>query len=114
MSPINVDQIKSLRVLMPVLIYELPETFIPEIVEAFGQEQALRFIDFFGGVSVEVPSRETLLRLIEDVDIYVSLETEDSMLMLDRLSKKYEVSTTRISSRRKKIQDIMGLVDGQE
>ena len=52
---------------------------LPELYEVFGTETLLEFLDIFGGVTVEVPSREILENAIRDTFIFFQLDTcEDS------------------------------------
>jgi hypothetical protein len=106
LTALNLDNLKSSDALVMLMMHEWPETYMPEIIKLFGQTRALRFIDFFGGLTVDVPSREVMVKLVKDVDIYTAMEGDDSILSVDRLSVKYEVSPESIKRTHKKVRAI--------
>ena len=79
--------IKDVRV--DVLDEELPEytnllklallqhnefTLLPELLDIFGYNKFLKFIDIFSGVTIKVPNAKLLEHLVRDITIYIRLK----------------------------------------
>jgi len=64
---------KRLDILAVVLLVRSRENLLPELLEIFGREAALKFLDIFGGCSFKVPAREELERAVRDTEIYLRL-----------------------------------------
>jgi Mor family transcriptional regulator len=47
-------------------------TVVPEIFKILGKSSFLKFIDLFGGQTVNFPTRERIERALRDIDIYQS------------------------------------------
>ncbi len=80
------------KLLMLVLLNTDAYTFLPELLDLFGEDKLLKFLDVFSGTSIQVPSREKLGKSIRDVDIFCRLEYAKHKPTYKELSEEYEVS----------------------
>lgn len=74
-----------------VLLQTGQYTLFPEMLEVFGQESVIKFLDIFGGITIRVPDRGVLERAVRDVDIYVTMAKCDNPEVVGDLARKYEV-----------------------
>lgn len=63
---------REVDLLYLTLVHSARFTCLPEIYECFGREATIRFLDIFGGMTVQVPSHEALAKSIRDVEIYLA------------------------------------------
>jgi Mor family transcriptional regulator len=88
------EHVDTFRVL---LLQTCSQTIFPELLEVFGAEAVIKFMDIFGGTVIKVPSRSFLEQVTRDVDIYNmvknSIERETAV---DYLSYKYDTSNEHI------------------
>lgn len=78
------------------LIDRTPKTIFPELVEIFGSEAAVKFMDIFHGLTIKVPSRELLDFCVRDADIYARLSSAYSSSAVHALAEKYKVTESQI------------------
>ena len=64
---------KRLDILAVVMLVRSKETLLPELLEIFGREASLKFLDIFGGCTFKVPPREEVERMVRDTEIYLRL-----------------------------------------
>lgn len=64
---------KRLDILAVILLARSRETLLPELLEIFGREATLKFLDIFGDCEFKVPPREELERAVRDTEIYLRL-----------------------------------------
>lgn len=74
-----------------VLLQTGQYTLFPEMLEIFGEEAVIKFLDIFGGITVRVPDRGVLERAVRDVDIYVTLARCDTPNVVGDLARKYDI-----------------------
>lgn len=87
-------------------------TIFPELMEIFGADKVVRFLEIFGGMTIRVPRREFLEQAVRDTDIYVAISRHDAPETTDRLAVRYEIprETVRdIYLRVKALREEMGL-----
>jgi hypothetical protein len=61
------EHVDTFRVL---LLSSCSQTIFPELLEIFGPEAVVKFMDIFGGTVIRVPSRSFLEQVTRDVDIF--------------------------------------------
>lgn len=95
---IDQDAIKHVDVFQVVLLNAAEHTPLPELLDIFGKESVVKFLDIFSGVTFQVPSKEVLTTSARDVDIYVTLARTgtDSEQTVSDLSTKYDVSAQQV------------------
>jgi hypothetical protein len=82
------EHVDTFRVL---LLSQCAKTVFPELLEIFGIEAVLKFLDIFGGLVVKVPDRSFLEDAVRDVDVYHTLsKTTDPEASEDFLAIKYD------------------------
>lgn len=64
---------KVLDTLYLVLLDLGQQSLLPELLEVFGKETLIKFLDVFAGVTVQVPPAEEIKRAVRDTNIYVTL-----------------------------------------
>jgi hypothetical protein len=75
-----------------VLVQSVQYTLFPELLEIFGPEKVLKFMDIFGGMTIKVPDRSILERIVRDVDIYVTITgSPDVTEAVDLLSVRHQL-----------------------
>lgn len=63
---------------------------VPELFKTLGREQFLKFIDVYGGTTIRIPTRDSIMRCLRDVSIYQRY-TEHGVDM-KTLAQEYELS----------------------
>lgn len=64
------------RMLSPLylmMLYSCEITHLPELVDAFGDEHALKFLDLFAGMTIRVPQRAVIEQAMRDVRIWMEM-----------------------------------------
>lgn len=80
---------RTVDLITMVLIYYNRHSVLPEIVEVFGAELTMKFLDIFGGTTVKVPSRDSLHTSVRDVNIYLRLKSKSDTV--DDLAHDYQL-----------------------
>lgn len=88
-----------------LFVHVTKETILPEVLEIFGNDLALKFLDIFAGTTIEVPDRDFIVSIIRDADVYNSLEKKKSTVKL--LAKRYDVSEPKISDIYNSVKEIV-------
>lgn len=105
------DHVDTLRV---ILLSACSQTIFPELLEIFGPEQVVRFMDIFGGLTIKVPSRTFLQQATRDVDIYTMMtNSPEPEAAVDYLAIKYDMDPVYVRdcfSRVKEIRRRYGVV----
>lgn len=65
---------KTIDMVTMVLLHYNRHSVLPEILEVFGTELTIKFLDIFGGTTVKVPSRDSLHSCVRDVNVYLRLK----------------------------------------
>jgi len=100
---------ESLRILMLALLMDDEYSLLPEIYSIFGAKLLIKFLDTFGGTTINVPKREKLHQHINMIDCYATLKTNEDMLA--DLATKYDVEESTILIWRDKISTLMKDMD---
>lgn len=82
---------KHMSLFRLVLLQSGQYTLFPEMLEVFGEEAVIKFLDIFGGITIRVPDRGVLERAVRDVDIYVTLSKCNTPEVAGDLARKYDV-----------------------
>jgi hypothetical protein len=91
---------KHMDVFRIVLTLAAEKTPLPEILEIFGDDVTVKFLDIFAGVTFKVPPRDIITNASRDTDIYLSLKGLDQPKeMYERLAERYEVESWFIKQR---------------
>jgi hypothetical protein len=68
------------------------KTVLPEILEVFGNDMTVKFLDIFAGVTIKVPSRDIITDAARDTDIYLTCKkAADPKEVYELLADRYEV-----------------------
>lgn len=71
------DVQKHLPAFFSLLIGTARETLLPDILEVVGHDALLKFLDVFAGMTITVPSRDVLVQLARDADIYARYRADN-------------------------------------
>ena len=83
-------------------------SIFPELLEAFGAESVIRFMDIFGGLTIRVPDRNFLEDVSKDADIFHTMETwKDQKDASDFLAVKYDSDIVDIRNRYRRIKELL-------
>lgn len=93
LSIIDPEVRRHFPIFMALLFQRVQRTLLPEILDIFGQEAFLKFIDVFAGTTVTVPDRTVLTNLVRDADIYARLQEGEST---EALADKYGITTEAV------------------
>jgi len=75
-----------------VMLSACRQTIFPELLEIFGPEIVVKFMDIFGGLTIKVPDRSFLIQAARDVDIYYMMTTcQEQDLAVDFLARKHDM-----------------------
>ena len=107
-APVYVDDGRAVDVLLLVLMRDSSETLMPELFEIFGKDALVKFLDIFGGRTIQVPDRAYLVRAARDVDIYLEWR-KDGKAGVDRAARRHDISRERAG---KIAKDVRGIADG--
>lgn len=80
------------RLLIMALLNTDQYSFLPELLDIFGEDKLVKFLDVFSGCSIEIPSREKLNRSIREIEIYNRLENSKNKPTHAKLASEYGVS----------------------
>lgn len=82
-------------------------TVFPELLEIFGPEAVIKFMDIFGGLTVKVPSRTFLEQATRDVDIFHTMATaQDKTAAKEFLAVKYDMEPGYVLQCYDRVKDI--------
>lgn len=78
-SPENIELLdkrigKRMDLFRLVLVQAAEKTPLPEILEIFGNELTVKFLDIFAGVTIKVPPREVITNAARDTDIFLTVK----------------------------------------
>lgn len=65
---------------------------LPELLEIFGRESLLKFIDIFAGQTIKVPDRDVFDTYLRDVSIWKNYCLQPYLPTLQRLADVYSIS----------------------
>lgn len=83
------SHVDTLRV---ILLNACARTVFPELLDIFGPDAVIKFMDIFGGLTIKVPDRSFLIQAIRDVDVYTMMSKAlDDSATIAYLSKKYDI-----------------------
>lgn len=98
--------VDTLRV---ILLSACSRTIFPELLEIFGPEAVVKFMDIFGGLTVKIPDRSFLIQATRDVDIYKMMsESPDDEAAADYLARKYDMSSDYVRECYDRVKKIRG------
>lgn len=81
-------------------------TLLPELLEIFGEEALMKFLDIFGGVTFKVPDRSLLERAVRDTDIYETVRKSDAPEVVEHLSRKYSLPQEYVREIWRRVKDL--------
>jgi Mor family transcriptional regulator len=56
-----------------LLLFKSQETLLPELLECVGRESLFKFLEIFGGTTVQIPEKTLIERQMRDASIYVEI-----------------------------------------
>ena len=74
---ISKTQLKFLNTFQMVFLNATQNTLLPEIIEIFGIEMTMKFLDIFAGTTITIPSRKRFIDCVRDADIFMALSPSD-------------------------------------
>ena len=110
LDPQDRDLADTFRVIM---LSACSQTIFPELLEIFGYDAVIKFMDVFGGLTVKVPSRTFLKQATRDIDIFRMMkDSPDQEVAVDFLANKYDMDPVYVRdcyARVKSIRERYGL-----
>lgn len=78
--------------LTELINYIYKDTILPELFEIIGEEETLKLIQIFGGMSIKIPSYKKILDLKRNIEIYETLAYASSSSSVKLLAQKYNIT----------------------
>lgn len=96
-----------------VFLNATQNTLLPEVMEVFGAEMAMKFLDTFAGTTITVPSRKRFTDCVRDTDVYMTLSASDGQNedLVIRLASKYDLDRESVLAIHKRIRAVVGRMD---
>lgn len=92
-SILDEDNLSDIDTFEVVLLRICRWTLIPEILEAFGPENTLKFLDIFKGTTIKVPSASIIAEAARDTVIYSMLgPNPKDRDVVSYLAKRFDLS----------------------
>lgn len=89
-----------INILKYVLLSNDEFSILPEILDVFGTENFIKFLNLFAGFVIKIPSSEELSLTLRDIDIYHKMskcsESNKSFVITD-LASKYQINEKDVS-----------------
>ncbi len=101
------DLLELVDVFHVVLLDTAAHTVLPEILEVFGVDTAIKFMDLFAGVTLKVPSREILNDSANKAFIFNKLRQDDSPENVRRVAQEYGMTVEAVTSVYKHYSEIL-------
>lgn len=96
----NVDPVEA------VLFLTSRYSLLPDIFDIFGREQAIEFLERFGGKTIKIPSVKNVEEAIQQLVIWKALTADDSQENYKRLSSKYGLKESELRTAKQRVQDM--------
>ena len=103
------DVQRHLPAFFSLLIGTANETLLPDILEVIGHEKLVLFLDLFAGMTVTIPSRDTLVQLARDADIYARYRSDN----VHTLANEHDLDDDQVREiyrRSKQIVEAVGII----
>lgn len=98
---------KNLDTFRAVMLSTASRTTFPEILDIFGPEAAIKFLDIFGGLTIKVPDRSFLEQAARDTDIYHMMTSGGNQEdIVKHLADKYEMEPEYVRACYHRVVDI--------
>lgn len=85
------------------------DNFLIELYEVLGSSGLMLLVDVFGGMSIQIPSREQMKIAIRDYNIFRKIEHAQSnrerKAIADDLSSQYELTRSSVYTIHKRVKD---------
>lgn len=91
---------EDVDVLKVIMLYYNDLSLLPELLDVFGGEAFIKFLDVFGGTTIEVPSSDVIERASRDVSIYLRLEKctpDNKQSVLSNMANELMMSEARLT-----------------
>lgn len=87
------------------MLLQSRHTLLPEIFEVFGQDQAFKFMEVFGGKTIKVPSIEDMEKSLEALVIWAHVrEASNKSAEIRKLALRFGKKVSEVRSLYKKVQ----------
>jgi Mor family transcriptional regulator len=86
----------STQALILSILMRGEHTLLPELYDAVGKENFIKFIEMFAGVTIEFPTSSELKKSIEDAAIYHVMSKKNNKECCSSLAQKYKTSSDDI------------------
>ncbi len=94
------------RLLVMALLNTDQYSYLPELLDIFGEDKLLQFLDVFSGCKVEVPSRDKLNRSMREIEIYNRMESKNKPTYA-KIAQEYKVSEEYIRVVHNKVKSML-------
>jgi len=97
----DVDSYYDRKIFKDLLLFALitgnKYSIIPELYTIFGKDNFLKFVDLFGGATIEVPSHEDLLRTVRNVQMFLDVRNQkNGKPSASEIASKYGVTKVTV------------------
>ena len=80
-----------------VMLSTASRTIFPELLEIFGPEAVVKFLDIFGGLTIKIPERSFLEQAARDTDIYQMMSNGGNQgEIVKYLANKYDMTVEHV------------------
>jgi hypothetical protein len=87
---------RHLKALKVILLVCQELSVLPELLEIFGQDKLIKFLDIFCGQTVRVPSKHEIKMAIRDVDIWVTLTGKNDLAHMELLAERHTLTRQKV------------------
>ena len=96
--------------LYAVLVASDEMQFFPEMLEIFGKESVVKFLDIFAGQTVTVPPRDVLEAKVRDVTLWLEVSRRGGAGNVADLAKEHGLTESQVKERVKGVADCLSRV----
>lgn len=74
-------------------------TLLPELYEVIGGDRLVKFLEIFGGTTIQIPPRDEIINAARSIDIFTRISTTGHRsTMITRLSEEYDITEDMVMS----------------
>jgi|WetSurSiteA1Bulk_404760.scaffolds.fasta_scaffold00320_20 Mor family transcriptional regulator len=79
-----------LEVFQVLFVDKVSDTVLPELLDIFGHDALLKFLDIFCGTTIKIPDRDVLKTVLRNTEIYTSMKRGNTDIKY--LARKHNIN----------------------